>query len=497
MKKLLLTAAIVAAGCNMGVYAQQSVEPTVAEICHLTLYGEGVPQFWMDSHADSYHSGDGTQQSPYIITTAKELALLARHVHDGVNTEGVYYELGNDIDLNGKFWFPIGLWSDGLKVKAFFNGIFDGKNHKIYHLNTMELDLMSMGLFGMTQDKAEIRNLIIASGEVIGAQRVGAIVGDNMGLIENCINRAFVGCSMYHCGGIVGANSRNTKRVQTSVIRHCVNYGDIDAGLEWANGMVAGGIAGTNYGRIEECVNMGNLHVTNSAVGGLVGYMEGGWLFNSYSICNLSAGQDQLGGLVASFVGRGNNCEVQNCYFSGKIESLTTDAKKGGLFGVAVFPNQNTLLVKNCYYNSNLFNDSYFGQIQDAFGKFKFEKVQGLMEVDMTNEAFVSALNAGSENPVWVSDVDKVNNGLPMLSFMKDLPSGISQNEAYGDSFAYGLDGAIALCGDFDADDKVVVYAMNGMSVFAGNVEALPLQTFQKGLYVVRVGDKSYKVVVR
>ena len=495
MKKLLLPIFALSC-CALTSFAQQSTEPTVAETYQMVYAGE-EPMFWMDAHADAYHSGNGTKESPYMISTPEELALLARHVHDCVNTKGVYYELANDIDLNGKIWFPIGLRSDKMNVKVAFDGIFDGKNHRIYHLKTIELgDLMSMGLFGVTQQHAEIRNVIIGSGEVIGSQSVGAIVGKNVGLVENCINRATVGCSMYHCGGIVGSNSRNDKLEQTSVIRHCINYGSIDAGLEWANGMAAGGIAGTNICTVEECINYGDVRASNGGAGGLVGYLEGGKVYNSFAICNVSVEQDQMGGIVADLLGRSANCEIQNCYFSGQLITETPEANQGGVAAFAMFPNANTLLVKNCFYNKDLYTGSEFGKVQDVSGKFTFENNKGMTTAEMKADAFVAALNKGFDKNVWMADSKQVNDGFPVLSFLEKMDTGIAQVESHDGCLVFAENGQIRVLGDVADTEMVQVYTYAGVQAFAGVRAELETKSFGQGLYVVVLGTTSYKVLV-
>ena len=45
--------------------------------------------------------GEGTEDSPFLIETADNLAFLSYIVNKGVDTRGVYFELTTDIDLNG------------------------------------------------------------------------------------------------------------------------------------------------------------------------------------------------------------------------------------------------------------------------------------------------------------------------------------------------------------------------------------------------------------
>lgn len=56
---------------------------------------------WDGSVASAFAEGDGTEESPYVITNGSELALLARiYAERDRTTNGRYYALGADIWLN-------------------------------------------------------------------------------------------------------------------------------------------------------------------------------------------------------------------------------------------------------------------------------------------------------------------------------------------------------------------------------------------------------------
>jgi len=54
---------------------------------------------WDGTIADSYRSGDGTKDNPYIIANGQELAFFASQLQT-TNYEGKYFELSNNIVLN-------------------------------------------------------------------------------------------------------------------------------------------------------------------------------------------------------------------------------------------------------------------------------------------------------------------------------------------------------------------------------------------------------------
>lgn len=94
------------------------------------------PVFWTDDslRANCFTSGEGTQNDPFIISNAKELALMSYLINNGLmnNNTGLYYnvcyyKLNNNINLKGYFWEPIGI--DEMSKR--FDGVLDYDFYKI------------------------------------------------------------------------------------------------------------------------------------------------------------------------------------------------------------------------------------------------------------------------------------------------------------------------------------------------------------------------------
>ena len=159
---------------------------------------------------DSADEGDGVGPRTYEISTAAELAGLAKLVNDGTeNFESQIIRLTADIDLAGKDWTPIGKadtssavvpWrQDGTGISGsnnkgnYFNGMFFGDGHKITGLK-IDLNESRVGLFSVLGVGGDgIGNAIVAvsdltvEGEVAGASYCGLIAGDGGGAtIANC-----------------------------------------------------------------------------------------------------------------------------------------------------------------------------------------------------------------------------------------------------------------------------------------------------------------------
>ena len=130
-----------------------------------------------------FGGGNGTEASPYLITTDLHLQKMAANVQGGgVNGyNGVYFRLEADIDLTDisqgslSGWLPIGtsLYP--------FSGIFLGNNKKI---SGMVINRISdnVGLFGVTGNNSVIKDLTV-DGTLRGGMYTGGIVGYNSGLV--------------------------------------------------------------------------------------------------------------------------------------------------------------------------------------------------------------------------------------------------------------------------------------------------------------------------
>lgn len=443
---------------------------------------------WIDLAASSFEGGDGTAESPYLIKTAEQLAKLAKDVKDDNKAyNGTYFKMVDDIDLDGHDWYPIGYkYTEGEEsVGTSFCGIFDGGGHKITNLNiTGTPEYKAMGMFGNTEEGFELRNLTIESGNITGDVIVGAFVGSNNGIIENCVNKANVSCLFYYVAGIVGSNYRQ------GTVKHCTNYGYILAGSNSANGMTAGGVAGSNYNIIEECANYGKVEAVTTGAGGVVAMLEGGTIRNCFNAGEVS-GVEHVGGIVGEALGRGGNCEIYNCYNVGTLEGT---AAVGSGVGMAIFQNFNKLTVKNIYTSSDIFSGSACGSATDFFGNFDITETPAMTSEEMKAEAFVTTLNEGSETEetIWLADTKSINDGFPILSYMDTEATGITSQKLNDNVSVYPTDGRIVVEG---ADGKQMqVYTIDGRMVYSGKAANV---SSKSGLYVVRVGNKSYKVVVK
>lgn len=99
---------------------------------------------WDGSTTDSDWEGGGTQQDPYLISSAEELAGMAAAIN-GNQYRDQHFKLTADIDLGNQPWTPIGTWSGSSRA---FEGTFNGNGHRITGLN-VSVNVHYAGLFGL------------------------------------------------------------------------------------------------------------------------------------------------------------------------------------------------------------------------------------------------------------------------------------------------------------------------------------------------------------
>lgn len=231
------------------------------------------------TYAVNYDGGIGTSSNPYLISTPEQLNYLREEVNSGLNGEGVYFKLANDIDLstydtdadpsNGN-WGPI-----GNSVSTPFKGNFDGGGHAIKNMEIRLDGENYVGLFGSVVS-ANITNLSIENAVVVGETNVGILAGnsgaDNSeGLVSQVSVSGEVIASGDNVGGLIGYNNFGS-RVENTYSLADVTGGYNVGGLVGANS-AAGGILPA--GSISTSYSAGNIVSANGSTGSVVGHNEG------------------------------------------------------------------------------------------------------------------------------------------------------------------------------------------------------------------------------
>ena len=275
---------------------------------------------WSDSAVTDWYT-DNPGQTSYTISTAKQLAGLAKLVNEGVTpAEGtstpvtfddVTITLAANIDLSGKEWTPIG---DGARNDSSYNGnpfkgTFDGGDHTITGLtisttadannaiglfgvidggNVSDLTFLSVNINVPTSELAgTVAGLIVGGGvvenvtigsetdksKITAAKGVGGIAGRMIieGTVENCTNYAEITGTSGNRGGIVGAAYYAPMGDGLNIVG-CTNHGTITS----TAGGYTGGIVGLSTADVYDCHNEGTVGAVGTSIGGIVGEQKNG-----------------------------------------------------------------------------------------------------------------------------------------------------------------------------------------------------------------------------
>lgn len=270
--------------------------------------GETVDTWDGTAIADGFAAGEGTQDNPFQIETAAELAYFAKNVNAGNWYDGEYIVLKNDLDLNNQEWTPIG------NARKPFKGNFDGNNHTVTGMKISGA-WDCVGLFGgCTRHNVDsaIKNITVKNSDIHGEKFVGAIVGRAEEInIENCRSIGNTINGETDVGGICGKIGGHSG----GKVSQCYNSSKVTGG-----GRV-GGIAG--MGSIaENCLNTGEITIIGkayrSAGGGIFGIFDDTTASASITACvNLGkvSGGESFGGIVGK-TETSSTGHISNCYYN-------------------------------------------------------------------------------------------------------------------------------------------------------------------------------------
>ncbi|WP_440770599.1 GLUG motif-containing protein [Natronorubrum sp. DTA28] len=263
--------------------------------------------------------GEGTEEAPYVITDVLELQAMN-------DDPEAHYELGGDIDAS-----ETEDWNDGegFEPISSFAGEFDGQHYTIAGLVIDRPDEERVGLFGSTEESAEIRDVRLESADVTGGgdseDGVGSVVGNNNGTVSNSSAAADVTGSD-GVGGLVGYNVGTVRNSAASgtvsgedqlgglVGRHDGEVRDSYATGEVSGENQLGGLVGRNNGEVRASHATGEVSGRNW-IGGLVGYNMGE-VRTSYAT-GAASGSQHIGGLVGMNFGQGADANVSDAYATG------------------------------------------------------------------------------------------------------------------------------------------------------------------------------------
>lgn len=205
-------------------------------------------------------SGTGTQEDPYLITSAEDWNLFAKSVGGGIDYSKKYVKLTNDITISTM----VGVCDESGDRP--FSGTFDGDNHTLTANITSTATDDNKNNQGVAPfhliKQATIQNLIVAGNITSASKYAAGLVGWIDGKskdsnIKDCIVKATITTSADFAGGFVGNicySDRNYLYFTNSVFAgHIKNTSSDDSRR-------AGGFCGYGYGDsyFENCLENGS-----------------------------------------------------------------------------------------------------------------------------------------------------------------------------------------------------------------------------------------------
>ena len=264
-------------------------------------------------------SGEGTAESPYMISTATEWNAFSDYmVAEYMDYSGSYIKLAADIDFSETAVKPLGY--DGL---VSFGGDFDGDGKTIKGFTYTTTMSYSGGLFCDTNSGANIHDFA-AEGEVTSQwSGSGGVLGrlyystmsNVTGSVKVTANNP-TGYSYSSVGGVIGLTTSST-------VTGCVNNGAVTSDMQYT-----GGVTGYLYNSsLTDCTNNGFISGANTNVAGIVGWTFSSTIANCVNTSDINNSGDYTGGIIGHPLYYNT---IDSCYNSGDINA---GGYAGGIIG--------------------------------------------------------------------------------------------------------------------------------------------------------------------
>ncbi len=302
-----------ASASRLTLNADQNVSikrPVVVEGTAGLTIGAGAINFYPRGSIAFWDTTSSLSIAGHDYTLVGNLASLNASV---ISNPAGFYALANDYDAKGNV-FP----SDAA-VTAPLKGSFEGLGHKVANFTLSANDDSEIGLFKEIDGRAA--DLSMTGGGIVcdlinSDAVVGMFVARNKGKLRNIKVSGTIDCAnAAHVGGVAGDNTAS------GVLLQAVS----SVALIQSNVQIAGGVAGTNAGRITQGSASGS--VAGATAGGLVGSTTGSVRESFATGAVSSANGYELGGLAGFASG-----SIAGCFASGDVGAKSY---AGGLVGYA------------------------------------------------------------------------------------------------------------------------------------------------------------------
>lgn len=187
-------------------------------------------------------------------------------------------------------------------------------------------------------------------------------------ILDSCENRGSVEGANRYVAGICGSTYASNATSPYTVIKNCVNYGNVVAALNTQSssataGGYAGGIVGqlTAYNQVLNCGNYATINTKGAYIGGVAGYITG---MDTHTDHCFNAGNITGGVYVGGILGQGAmGTNVSNCFNVGDIAGNTANyGSIGGIGNISAVAN-GPATCTNCYNMGNITGEKCVGGV--------------------------------------------------------------------------------------------------------------------------------------
>jgi len=355
------------------------------------------------------YQGQGTESSPYLVETAAQL--------NGIrNNLSAHYKLANTIDMSSFGTLePIGY--EGEKFTGSFTCDTDSDGTPKYAIKNLKVYIDAGEKYGH-----KIGNAASYTDYVEGKNKwqAGLFGFTNNATIKNI--------------ALLNANVTNTVIGQNNTNKdYSVNPGQNSTAQ--STGILVGSAVNTT---IIGCMSSGSINSKSNNTGGLIGYMDGGSISNSYSTAEVKAsGYWATGGLIGIC-----NANVSSCYATGNVQGGSTETTTGGLIGQ--IDENSTIMVVSCYATGNISPDaSGFSLIgyRTTYSKWR----EGLQTTTQNMLNCYTTGNVAGYSTLQVGDSVVENNNYI-------LSSSTGRQEYFKSASMGEIKSALAACRDYDVN---------------------------------------------
>lgn len=336
-----------------------------------------------DGSADTEWEGDGSPGNPYLISSAAELAGLAKRTNANETFEGKYFRLTADLwlsdtatpDKDKPLWDPIGMsninndapeqnpggfWSEDF----WFKGNFDGDGHTIHNLwyahdsefvdnfddpfndGTFDFTGWSKSLFGNIEN-ATITNLKLENANIQSVLQGAALVcvAKNSTITDIAVDGLIMCGTSEREGGAAGGI---VAEAEGTTFERCSSSASVRS-VSGAGGLAAQLTSCT----VKDCVSTGRVASMRGA-GGLAGFvLSGSEITDSRSSAQvIQLTSKRPGPNIGGFVGSVSGSTIKCCSSTG---NLKVEYNGYGFVGSVI----DESLVESCYAVCDIVKDGY------------------------------------------------------------------------------------------------------------------------------------------